>query len=432
VKGALAKHAGKQRSLGFVDITVQQPLNARTTETYPERVFFSSTYAADKSSPVILYVSGEWETSEDEIDYFVNDLAQQMKAYVVGVEHRFYGLSQPARPSGLTLDDLQDLTTEQAIEDVARVVTQINGTFGLTGHWITYGGSYAATLAAYLRLSHPELIYGAVAFSAPLQVTTDGLEGYESTAYAAFGPVLTAQVKQAVAYILAQVGTGIGDAWIQNRFNFPNLDFDRMDVAAILVNVIPQFAQSGRIPDLAKAMAGLSDDRDVAAALIGAMAGLLGKQFWLESPYGVKNDPTYMTDDSRWLFQAYSQYAWLYVTAPDPDQSFLPMPVMMSDLVGKFAGTFGQKYSVLQSDLSARMLTKLQLGGSRIVFVNSSFDPWSSVSLPFISDPAREISSVLVEGGRHCLGMGPLAGDPSASEYSAQQFYVNQISSWAR
>src|SRR5579863_8411241 len=117
--------------------------------------------------------------------------------FVVSAEHRFFGQSQPGRPGGLSQDDLTYLSTELAIEDLSVAQKQVMKTYGLKGKWFTYGISYAATLATYYRLAHPELAAGALAFSAPLKVLPEGFDTYEAVAVKAFGPDLTAKTRRA-------------------------------------------------------------------------------------------------------------------------------------------------------------------------------------------------------------------------------------------
>ncbi len=43
------------------------------------------------------------------------------------------------------------LSSEQALADVANFVQEMNGMYGLTGPWVTFGGSYAGSLSAWAR-----------------------------------------------------------------------------------------------------------------------------------------------------------------------------------------------------------------------------------------------------------------------------------------
>jgi hypothetical protein len=75
-------------------------------------------------------------------------------------------------------------------------------------------------------------------------------------------------------------------------------------------------------------------------------------------------------------------------------------------------------------DFSSRMLERIKTSGSNLLLINGSFDPWSSISFTDLSDPARKIVPVLIEGGHHGAGAGPITSDPSS-----QQIF-NTLKSW--
>jgi pimeloyl-ACP methyl ester carboxylesterase len=75
----------------------------------------------------------------------------------------------------LSTENLAYLTSKQALADLAAFRNFIHTKYNLTdsNKWIAFGGSYAGALAAWLRLKYPELIYAAVASSAPVHATVD-------------------------------------------------------------------------------------------------------------------------------------------------------------------------------------------------------------------------------------------------------------------
>jgi hypothetical protein len=261
-------------------------------------------------------------------------------------------------------------------------------------------------------------------------VTPEGFDTYEAVAVAAFGPELTDKTRRASAYIMDKTSSPEGRAWIQSKFSMPNQDFTADDVAAILVMATPQFAQSGKIANLRTGMATAQTEAEVADALIAALAKLLGDEFWEESPYGAKNDPGVTNEIDRWSFQSFTQYGWLYVSSVDPAFSFMPAPTHMSFLTGEYGKIFGSAYTSLMFDLSARMVDKLKTTATNVILSNGSFDPWSSISFPDLSDPARQIVPVMVVGGRHGAGAGPLSTDPSSLDYAAQQQILKTLKTW--
>ena len=56
----------------------------------------------------------------------------------------------------------------QALNDIAEFIQQMNQARNITGPWISFGCSYAGSLATWLRTKFPHLIHGSIADSAPV------------------------------------------------------------------------------------------------------------------------------------------------------------------------------------------------------------------------------------------------------------------------
>lgn len=88
------------------------------------------------------------------------------------VEHRFYGSSQPF-PT-MSIDNLQYLTSEQALADLATFINQVNKNKGWkNARWIPYGGSYAGSLTAWFREIYPDITFAAIGSSGPVEAQVD-------------------------------------------------------------------------------------------------------------------------------------------------------------------------------------------------------------------------------------------------------------------
>ncbi|KAH7712614.1 serine protease F56F10.1 [Aphelenchoides avenae] len=95
-------------------------------------------------------------------------MAQEHKALIIQLEHRFFGTSNKGLPD-LSTANMKFLTPQQAIEDLAFFINGFNKQKGFkTPKWVAFGGSYPGSLAAWLRLVHPEVTVGNVASSASL------------------------------------------------------------------------------------------------------------------------------------------------------------------------------------------------------------------------------------------------------------------------
>lgn len=67
------------------------------------------------------------------------------------------------------------LNSEQALADLAYFIEGMNSLHKIPPgtKWITFGGSYPGSLAAWSRVKYPHLIHGAMSASGPLLAKID-------------------------------------------------------------------------------------------------------------------------------------------------------------------------------------------------------------------------------------------------------------------
>jgi hypothetical protein len=67
------------------------------------------------------------------------------------------------------------LNSEQALSDLAYFIEKMNEKYELDSsiRWVTFGGSYPGSLAAWSRVKFPHLIHAAVSASGPLIAVAD-------------------------------------------------------------------------------------------------------------------------------------------------------------------------------------------------------------------------------------------------------------------
>ncbi|MFH4975677.1 hypothetical protein AB6A40_002386 [Gnathostoma spinigerum] len=94
-------------------------------------------------------------------------LAEKFGAAVYLIEHRGYG------KSSLNWTDLKYVTSKQMIVDVEQLIKAVNEKEKTPYKWITFGGGYGGSIAAWSRMFRPELVIGAVASSAPVSPVLD-------------------------------------------------------------------------------------------------------------------------------------------------------------------------------------------------------------------------------------------------------------------
>lgn len=73
------------------------------------------------------------------------------------------------------MKNMQYLSSQQALYDLAFFISTMNGKLKLPKgvKWIVFGGSYPGSLAAWMRMKYPHLVYGAVSSSGPLLAKVD-------------------------------------------------------------------------------------------------------------------------------------------------------------------------------------------------------------------------------------------------------------------
>lgn len=76
--------------------------------------------------------------------------------------------------SDTSTENLVYLSSEQALADAAYFIRGMTKKYlNSDTKWIAFGGSYAGSLAAWLRLKYPYLVYGAISSSGPLLAKID-------------------------------------------------------------------------------------------------------------------------------------------------------------------------------------------------------------------------------------------------------------------
>lgn len=75
----------------------------------------------------------------------------------------------------MSSENLVYLSSEQALADLAEFIVKIQSKYNIpsTAKWVAFGGSYPGSLAAWLRMKYPHLIYAAVSSSGPLLAKLD-------------------------------------------------------------------------------------------------------------------------------------------------------------------------------------------------------------------------------------------------------------------
>jgi len=115
---------------------------------------------------------------------------RSLSGVLITLEHRYYGASYPKVLPNASTENLQYLTSQQALEDMKQFIEYIsnvspqepdmmstpplNLTYSMKNSvWAAVGGSYPGNLAAWMKQKHGDVISGAISHSAPVLAQYD-------------------------------------------------------------------------------------------------------------------------------------------------------------------------------------------------------------------------------------------------------------------
>nr|BAN40723.1 hypothetical protein, conserved [Entamoeba invadens] len=198
---------------------MDQPLDhfdLTNTKKISIQYFLNDTYFTPEG-PLFVDLGGEGAASAGAIGgkFVIDKYAQKYKGMMLAIEHRFYGRSLPV--GGLSQENLGYLSGIQALEDYIHIISEIKKQNQITGPVIVFGGSYSGNLAVWIRQKYPNVVYAAVASSAPL-LATNQFTQFMDVIEKDMGPQCAAAWKQANANIEQLYKTADGIKQIQTDF----------------------------------------------------------------------------------------------------------------------------------------------------------------------------------------------------------------------
>ena len=177
--------------------------NKHDERTYKQRYWFNDKYYSGKEEkgPVFLYICGEWTCTPPDDKMFPMMVGADHGALLYSLEHRYYGASQPFE--NWETENLEFLTSEQALADIAAFIDGQNEYLGYKADWIVIGGSYPGALAAWFKSQYPDHAVGAWSSSGVIHAIKDfthfDLDIFMRTDES--GPECTNAVKESIAFV---------------------------------------------------------------------------------------------------------------------------------------------------------------------------------------------------------------------------------------
>ncbi|KAJ8790423.1 hypothetical protein J1605_004396 [Eschrichtius robustus] len=372
------------------------PFNASDRRSFLQRYWVNDQHWTSQDGPVFLHLGGEGSLGPGSVMRgHPATLAPVWGALVIGLEHRFYGLSIPAE--GLDVAQLRFLSSRHALADVVSARLALSRLFNVSfsSPWLCFGGSYAGSLAAWARLKFPHLIFASVASSAPVRAILDFSEYNDCRAAAS----------AAFAEVERRLRAG-GSA------------------QAALRAELGACGSLGRAADQAELLGALQ-------ALVGGAVqydGQAGAPLKTVAQLKVTEPQVAGVGDRQWLYQTCTEFGY-YVTCEVPECPFSQLPALPSKLelceqvFGFSASSIAQAVSQTNSYYGGQTP-----GATQVLFVNGDIDPWHVLSITQPLGPSE--SALLIPSASHCLDMAPERPSDSPSLRLARQNIFQQLQTW--
>ncbi len=358
--------------------------------------------------------------------------AENIGAYIVSLEHRYYGKSQPF--STLSAENLKYLTVENALADLASFQVYAQSEMKMNGPWIVTGGSYAGLLSAFYRLKYPFLVQGSLASSAPVR-TQENFEEYDRHVSLVAGAECQGNIKKVVSIIEKSLKNP-GDLKRIKKLFLAEDVVDPIDFLYLVADAASIAIQYGRQESFCNALAHSKNILKSYAAVAIQSFELFGItplqdtfQFALD-----ENPQTY--EDSfgfrQWMYQSCTQLGYFQIAY---HTSALSMRSKLIDLNYHHAQC-KRLFGIQSPPETDAMMTKyLALllnpkASSRIFFTNGTNDPWSNLSiLPDVGEQINNNNAYSVmKDASHCNDLGDRSANFQVIE--AKQRFKNLIAKW--
>ncbi|KAF8403131.1 hypothetical protein HHK36_011228 [Tetracentron sinense] len=397
--------------------------------TFRQKYVVNSKYwnGSNNSSPIFVYIVGEWDLTEGDYTNIVADIAPQYQALLVYIEHRYYGESLPfgsRKEAYRNASNFGYLSIDQALADLAEIITYLRKNYSAE-HCpvIVYGGSYAGMLASWFRLKYPHIAMGAWASSAPILDFSDINPRDE------YNTIVTKDFREASEdcyntikeswAIIDKIGSHPkGLKYLSKKFKTCSRLNTSEDLRDFLCYTFEEAAQYDAPPDypvntICNAIDGLPPGTEFLTRIFAGINATLSLGCYNTTPEtdaSLKMDP--------WTWQActelmgsngqstnvtmFPQNYRPYISA-DQCMSLFGIPERPHWLVTEFGG---QDIKLI-----------LKRFGSNIIFSNGLRDPYSVGGV--LEDISDSIVAIKTTQGSHCLDMYSLS--PNDPDWLASQ-----------
>ncbi|CAG8682061.1 337_t:CDS:2 [Acaulospora morrowiae] len=418
--------------------------------TFKQKYFVNSAFYKP-GGPIFITTAGETAISVNQVKLSgISYMASLFNGLVISVEHRFYGESYPPVPD-LHTKNLKTHTVEQALADFATFISNppdVPVKIPKDSKWIFVGGSYAGSIATWMRKKYPKLVFAAWASSAPLLAKLDFFEYDLEVGHALpchddvagaikyVDSILLSGNKTAIKALKVQYGLGVleQDRDFATAISFP--------VAIMVQSYFPPLSPNDidTIPTFCGAFA---KSPNKSPATLNAIYVQTFKFFLNSSKLTTDEAITRFfatsaislavpNDEVTYYYQSCTQFGWSTTAPRPPHQSLRPQIVNVAG--------FQALCNFLFPGIPSLQVKKTnhELGGnkgtfSRTVFTTGGHDPWTPLTISGSDKHTISKNSVFVIiNGSHTNDLRYPSSVDSASLTAARKFVKDNLSEWLK
>lgn len=394
---------------------------------------------------IFLMIGGESSISTDWLRRsFMSKQAEKFKAATFTTEHRFYGKSIPR---DLSIESLRYLSSEQALADLAHFITQMNIKHGFKNpKWIVFGGSYAGSLAAWLRYRYPHLVYAAVASSGPLLAKVDFHEYFEtvSKSLSSLGSHKCEEAVRAANKIMSEgVLNATKRAHYHDLFDTCRpLEDNKNDISYFFLSLaipIGSAAQYGDVGIIQNACEYMTDESikcpvhryaEFSKLIRGGQC--LAHEFANLVAFLKDTNLGVLFGVRQWFYQTCTEFGWFFTSNRKNDLFGDKITTDFGDSICTDA--YNRKFDTSFVERSVNE-TNLNYGGynlpvTRVAFVHGMNDPWSPLGI--MKKAPKGSVAITIKGVAHCADMMPDQDTDSQPLKNARARISRMLERWIK
>ncbi|KAK0415707.1 hypothetical protein QR680_012076 [Steinernema hermaphroditum] len=444
----------------FPDQWFTQPVDnfdSSNKQTYNQR-YWSNNQWYKEGGPIFLMLGGEGPEDNSWVSFEPLEwlqLAKKHNAMVFLIEHRYYGESLPFQEQ--TADTLKYLSSRQALADMANFIKAQNKKNGYNNpKWVIFGGSYSGALAAWAREKYPDLVYAALATSAPVQAEVDFYQYLEVVefAFSQTDQKCADNIHQGFVQLQKLAKTSSGRETLKNIMNIcedidpSNSDNVRLFWQAMIGNYMGVVQYGGdnagayQTQVTPKVVCNAVNDEDYDILTRMANVNTFFMQMNQESCVDIdyNNMIQYMTDpnaDKAWFWQTCTEFGYYQSTDSktagpffgDNTKSSMPIDWLVKECGQVFGNNYmsSEVYSAIKSTNDFYGAAG-DFKGTRVIFPNGNHDPWHTLSV--LKDPNPSSYAIVINGTAHCADMYPASKEDLPGLTAARKRIHEIFATW--